>query len=95
MLSFGWQRFFLTMFAGAIGALAMPPFFGLPALFLSIPLLIWMLDGAEATAARKAWFGVSFSLGFAYGLGFFAVALHWIGAAFFVDGGPLLFVSPS
>lgn len=94
MLSFGWQRFFLTMFAGAIGALAMPPFFGLPALFLSIPLLIWMLDGVESQKARKAWFGVSFSLGFAYGLGFFTVALHWIGAAFFVDGGPLLFVMP-
>lgn len=94
MLSFGWQRIFLTMLAGALGALAMPPLFGLPALFLAIPLLIWMIDGVETQQARAAWFGVSFQIGFAFGFGFFVIALHWVGAAFLVDGGLLLVAMP-
>ena len=47
MLSHGWRRFLLLVVAGAIGALSVPPFYILPALFLTMPVWVWCLDGAE------------------------------------------------
>ena len=35
-------------------------------------------------------FGPAFSIGFAFGWGYFIVAFHWLGMAFFLEGGWLL-----
>ncbi len=80
--------------AGAVAALSMPPLFFLPALFVALPLWVWCLDGAEAKRGWKRLFGPAFSIGFFFGLGYFLVAIHWVGAAFFVDGGVMLFFMP-
>ncbi|MBF0680527.1 MAG: apolipoprotein N-acyltransferase [Devosia sp.] len=94
MLSHGLRRFLLLLVAGAVAGLSVPPFFILPALFLTMPIWVWALDGAER---RKGWrrvFGPAFTIGFAFGWGYFTVAFHWLGAAFFVDGGWFLAAMP-
>ncbi|MDR3475369.1 MAG: apolipoprotein N-acyltransferase [Devosia sp.] len=94
MLAQGWRRFLLLFVAGAIGGLSVPPFYFLPALFVSMPIWVWALDGAERLPGWRRLFGPAFRIGFAYGLGYFLVALHWLGAAFFVEGGIMLVVMP-
>ena len=94
MLAYGWRRFLLLLVAGAIGGLSVPPFYILPALFVTMPIWVWALDGAERLPGWRRLFGPAFSIGFAYGLGYFLVAFHWLGAAFFVDGGIMLAVMP-
>ena len=94
MLAEGWRRYLLLLVAGAIGGLSVPPFYVLPALFVTLPIWVWSLDGAERLPGWRRLLGPAFRIGFAYGLGYFAVALHWLGAAFFVDGGVMLVVMP-
>src|SRR5215217_19741 len=94
MLSHGWRRFLLLVLAGAIAGLSVPPLFIVPALFISFPVWVWCLDGAEK---QKGWLrlpGPAFTIGFAFGWGYFTVAFHWLGAAFFVDGGMMLVLMP-
>ena len=94
MLSHGWRRFVLLLAAGALAGLSVPPFFVLPALFLALPVWVWALDGAEPRRGWRVLFGPAFSIGFAFGWGYFIVAFHWLGAAFFVDGGWVLAAMP-
>lgn len=95
MLSQGWRRALLMILAGAIAALAMPPLFFLPALFVGVSVLVWALDGAEREkGVFRRLIGPAFLIGFNFGLGYFAVSIHWVGAAFFVDGGWLLAAMP-
>ncbi|MGV8831477.1 MAG: apolipoprotein N-acyltransferase [Devosia sp.] len=94
MLSHGWRRFLLLLVAGAIAGLSVPPLFVLPALFVAFPVWIWCLDGAEIQRGWRRIFGPAFSIGFAFGWGYFIVAFHWLGAAFFVDGGVMLVIMP-
>ena len=94
MLSHGWRRFVLLVLAGAIAGLSVPPFFFLPALFLAMPIWVWALDGAERLRGWRRLFGPAFSIGFAFGLGYFLVAFHWLGAAFLIDGGWVLAAMP-
>ncbi len=94
MLSHGWRRFALMLAAGAIAGLSVPPLFILPALFLAMPIWVWALDGAERMSGWRRLFGPAFAIGFGFGLGYFLVAFHWLGAAFFVDGGWVLGAMP-
>jgi apolipoprotein N-acyltransferase len=94
MLAQGWRRYLLLLAAGAIAGLSVPPFFLLPALFLTLPIWVWSLDGAERLPGWRKLFGPAFRIGFVYGLGYFIVAFHWLGAAFFVDGGVMLIIMP-
>ena len=87
MLSYGWRRFLLLVVAGALAALSVPPLFVLPALFIGMPVLVWCLDGAERLKGVGRFLGPAFLIGFAFGLGYFTVALHWLGAAFIQEGG--------
>lgn len=95
ILSHGWHRALLLICAGAIMALSAPPLFIMPALFVGLPALIWALDGAERRKGHWwRFFGPAFGIGFWFGLGYFAVSLHWLGFAFFVDGGWILVLMP-
>jgi apolipoprotein N-acyltransferase len=82
VLSDGWRRALAAMGAGAISALAMPPFDLWPVLFLTFPALVWLIDGAVGrngavlAAARVGWL---------FGFGYFLAGLYWIGIAFLVD----------
>ncbi|WP_339643356.1 apolipoprotein N-acyltransferase [uncultured Pelagibacterium sp.] len=95
MLAHGWRRILMLVLAGALAGLSAPPIFFLVALFVTMPVLVWALDGAERKRSiRSMVVGPAFRIGLAFGFGYFLVALHWIGAAFFVDGGWLLVVMP-
>ena len=94
ILAFGWRRALIMLGAGAIAAMSMPPLNFLPALFFAMPLWIWCLDGAERGTGWRLVFGHPFGIGFFFGLGYFVVSIHWIGAAFFVEGGWELALMP-
>ncbi len=94
MLAHGWRRIAILVAAGAIAGLSVPPLFILPALFVGLPVLVWSLDGAEATTGWRRLIGAPFSIGFWFGLGYFGIALHWIGAAFFMEGGWIPALAP-
>lgn len=95
MLAHGWRRLLLLVIAGAIAGLSAAPLFFLIALFVAVPVLVWTLDGAERRRSiQGVLFGPAFRIGVAFGFGYFATSLHWIGAAFFVDGGWLLVAMP-
>jgi apolipoprotein N-acyltransferase len=94
ILSYGWRRFLLLFIAGAVAATSAPPVFFLPALFLAMPILVWCLDGAERMRGWRKLLSPAFGIGFAFGLGYFATALHWLGAAFIQEGGIFLVLMP-
>jgi len=94
MLSHGWRRFLLLVLSGAVAGLSIPPLFVVPALFVAFPVWVWCLDGAEKVRGWRRLPGPAFTIGFAFGWGYFTVAFHWLGAAFFVDGGIMLVLMP-
>lgn len=94
ILSHGWRRFLLLTVAGGVAGLSVPPLFIVPALFLAFPIWVWCLDGAERAGGLGRLLGPAFTIGFAFGWGYFIVAFHWLGAAFFVDGGLMLVAMP-
>ncbi|MGO4713712.1 apolipoprotein N-acyltransferase [Bradyrhizobium sp. 2TAF24] len=83
ILAWGWRRALIAVVAGAASALAMAPFNAWPVLFVTFPVLVWLIDGAGAgrlggvpAAALSGWW---------FGFGYFLAGLYWIGYAFLVD----------
>jgi apolipoprotein N-acyltransferase len=83
VLSWGWRRALIAWSAGALSVLAMAPFDAWPVLFLTFPVMVWLIDGAAAgrlggvlSAAVAGWW---------FGFGYFVAGLYWIGHAFLVD----------
>lgn len=83
VLSWGWRRALIAFAAGGLSALAQAPFDAWPLLFLTFPLLVWLLDGAAGgrlggvpSAAIAGWW---------FGFGYFLAGLYWVGYAFLVD----------
>jgi apolipoprotein N-acyltransferase len=85
----GWKRSGLAFIAGATGALGLPPLDLWPLLFVGVPCFLVLL-ASESGARRSSGFG----LGWAFGLGYFATAFHWIGFAFLVDAATYLWMMP-
>lgn len=89
----GWRRAALAFGAGALSVLAMAPFFLSPVLFLTLPVLIWLIDGAGPLPRGRVPRDVSLwritrraaASGWWFGFGYFLVGLHWIGEAFLVE----------
>lgn len=87
ILSWGWRRRGIAFSAGALSALAMPPFFAFPVLWITLPVLVWLIDGAvsQGWSGRVRQLAPAFSAGWWFGFGFFLAGLWWIGAAFLVE----------
>lgn len=97
----GWRRRGLAFAAGGASVLAMAPFFAFPVLWLTLPVLVWLIEAQPAeeieTAASGRWarlrvhraFGAA-EAGWWFGFGYFFAGLIWIGEAFFV--GPKVFM---
>ena len=82
-LSWGWRRALIAFGAGALSVLALAPTDIWPVLFLTFPILVWLVDGAAAgrlggvpSAAVAGWW---------FGFGYFLAGLYWVGHAFLVD----------
>jgi apolipoprotein N-acyltransferase len=86
--------------AGALSVLAMAPFFLSPVLFLTLPVLVWLMDRAEAATAtgrsrRTARLSLAqFWPGWWFGFGYFVFGLFWIGEAFLVESERFLWALP-
>lgn len=78
----GVWRYGLALALGAISAGALAPLYAAPILFLTMPLLVWLLDGTGH--GREALLRTAL-IGEAFGFGFFLCGLYWIGHAFLVD----------
>jgi apolipoprotein N-acyltransferase len=84
----GWRSRAAALLAGAVSALAMAPFFLSPLLWITLPMLVWLLDGAarrHAGDGRLRLFAATAETGWWWGFGYFLAGLHWIGEAFLVE----------
>ncbi len=89
----GWRRRLAALLAGALSALAMAPFHLWPVLWLTLPALVWLIDGAAWRTAgdgqRMRWLArpavAAAEIGWWWGFGYFLAGLYWIGAAFLVE----------
>ncbi|HET6838980.1 MAG TPA: apolipoprotein N-acyltransferase [Bradyrhizobium sp.] len=92
ILSWGWKRAAVALAAGAVSALAMAPFNAWPVLFLTFPVVVWLIDGAGA----GRWHGMPAAAltGWWFGLGYFVPGLYWIGYAFLVDAPTFAWLMP-
>ena len=70
----------------------MAPFNAWPVLFLTFPVMVWLIDGAGA----GRWRGVPAAAmaGWWFGLGYFVPGLYWIGYAFLVDASTFAWLMP-
>ena len=83
MLAFGWRRALIAWLAGAASALALAPVNAWPILFVTFPVLVWLVDGSAAGRWSGTW--QAFGAGWCFGFGYFVAGLYWIGYAFLVD----------
>jgi apolipoprotein N-acyltransferase len=92
VLTWGWKRAALAFVAGALSVLAMAPFNAWPVLFLTFPVVVWLIDGAGAGRLRGV--PAAALTGFWFGLGYFVLGLYWIGYAFLVDASTFAWLLP-
>jgi apolipoprotein N-acyltransferase len=83
ILSWGWRRAAIAFAAGALSVLAMAPFSFWPVLFLTLPVTVWLIDGAGA-GKLGGWPDAALS-GWWFGFGFFLAGIYWVGNALLVD----------
>ena len=92
MLSWGWKRAGIALAAGVLSDLAMAPFNAWPVLFLTFPVMVWLIDGAGGGRLRGV--PAAAMAGFWFGLGYFVPGLYWIGYAFLVDASTFAWLLP-
>jgi apolipoprotein N-acyltransferase len=92
VLCWGSKRAGLAFAAGALSVLAMAPFNAWPVLFLTFPVVVWLIDGAGA--GRRRGVPAAALAGFWFGLGYFVFGLYWIGYAFLVDASTFAWLLP-
>src|SRR5271165_7011934 len=88
ILSWGWRRRAIAVGAGAVGALAMPPFSLFALMIAPMSVAVWLIDGsADRGDGRRTVAGLraAFGAGWWLGLGYFVAGLWWVGTACLVD----------
>ncbi len=78
----GWRRRGLAFAAGSLSVLAMAPCYFWPVLFLTLPILVWLIDSASNSSRPLRAAAVD---GWWFGFGYFFFGLFWIGEAFLVE----------
>jgi apolipoprotein N-acyltransferase len=83
----GWRRWASAFAAGVASVLAMAPFFAWPILWLTLPVLLWLIDGALSEPLPPRWRPAlaAAAVGWWFGFGYFLAGLFWIGEAFLVE----------
>ncbi len=106
----GWRRAAVAFVAGSLSVLSMAPFFLWPVLFITLPVLVWLIDGAGSQAPRLLPLRAAMSLrdgaavrrpilraasaGWWFGFGYFLFGLFWIGEAFLVEADKFAWLLP-
>jgi apolipoprotein N-acyltransferase len=92
----GWKRSGIGFLAGIAAAMAMPPLYLFPGLFVGLTLAVWLIDGSEPGRSRlsvRGWWS-AFRIGWWFGFGYFLAGLWWLGAAFLVESDEFLWALP-
>jgi apolipoprotein N-acyltransferase len=92
ILAWGWKRAAIALLAGTVSAFAMAPFNAWPVLFVSFPVMVWLIDGAGGGRLRGI--PAAAMAGWWFGLGYFVPGLYWIGYAFLVDAPTFAWLMP-
>jgi apolipoprotein N-acyltransferase len=92
VLAWGWRRAAIAFAAGAASTLALAPFNAWPVLFLTFPIVVWLIDGAAA--GRFGGIGAAATAGWWFGFGYFLAGLYWVGYAFLVDADKFAWLLP-
>ena len=87
VLASGRQRWFAAFAAGIVSALATPPLDLFPVLFLTLPVLVWIMDGVQSDGRSGivANFLGAFAPGWWFGFGYCLASLWWIGNSLLVE----------
>ena len=82
----GWRRAGVAFALGLFSVAAQPPVSVLAVLVVTLPCLVWLLDGT-GEPSRKNWRSAraAASIGWWFGFGYFLAGLYWIGEAFLVE----------
>jgi apolipoprotein N-acyltransferase len=96
ILADGWTRRGVAFAAGALGALALPPFDFAPAMAAPLTAAVWLIDGAAGHGGRSR-LGPMLSAagaGWWLGFGYFLAGLWWMGAAMLVEADQFAWALP-
>jgi len=95
-LASAWRRLATAIACGALSALALPPLGWFPVLWITLPVLVLLLDhaGSPAGLGWLARIRPAFAVGWGFGFGYFVGGLWWIGAAFLVDAAAFAWLMP-
>ena len=87
ILLWGWRRAVVALLAGAVLALAQPPYDFFAAGFVSFTVLVWLLDGAASMPGTRPMRRLlqPFAIGWTFGFGYFLAGLWWTGKALLVE----------
>jgi len=107
----GGRRAATAFVAGSLSVLSMAPFFFWPVLFFTLPVLVWLIDGAGAQVPRLSSLRATIffrngaavrrpifraaSAGWWFGFGYFFFGLFWIGEAFLVEADKFAWLLPT
>ena len=80
----GWRRWGIAFAAGLFSVLALAPFFLWPVLFVTLPVLVWLIDGTLRDSGRRSLI-LAAAAGWWFGFGYFLTGLYWIAEAFLVE----------
>lgn len=87
----GWKRRGVALLSGVLSAFAMAPFDVWPVLAITLPVFVWLLDGA---GAGRGGLIAAFGIGWWFGFGYFVAGLYWIGMALFVEADKFAWLLP-
>ncbi|MEL7228557.1 MAG: apolipoprotein N-acyltransferase [Pseudomonadota bacterium] len=95
----GWRAALLAVVMGALTALALAPVHATPIIFITLPVMVWLMDGAAPLSGggllsplKKAW--PAFKLGWLFGFGYCIAGFWWVGQAFLVEAEVFAWLMP-
>jgi apolipoprotein N-acyltransferase len=96
ILSWGWNRNALAFFSGLLLNLALPPFDFFAVGFISFPVLMWLLEGAQASPSARGFLRTypAAVVGWFFGFGYFLGGLWWLGNALLNAGNEFIWALP-
>ncbi|MGD9867684.1 MAG: apolipoprotein N-acyltransferase, partial [Hyphomicrobiales bacterium] len=81
--------------AGLVSVAGLAPFFLWPVFFVTVTLLVWLLDGAAlAAAGRVSLVRTAAWTGWCFGFGYFLGGLYWVGFSFLVEADRFAWLLP-
>ncbi|CAJ0869050.1 hypothetical protein AMST5_02102 [freshwater sediment metagenome] len=96
ILADGWTRRGVAVAAGALGALALPPFDFAPAMAAPLITAVWLIDGAAGHGGNSRLGALQSAAGAGWwlGFGYFLAGLWWMGAAMLVEADQFAWALP-